>query len=116
VAWLVVLATASNTYGRVSCALCVEMRIDDLYHDCAKIQRVIWNLLNSGFNTTDTTVEPAEKSQTGFLGWGFQRRCRDHSELIDWAEEYKVLKCMDSWLTLEIIVVGYEKSGALILS
>lgn len=42
--------------------------------------------------SADSTLEPAENSQTGFLGWGFKRTCRDYNELMDWAEEWKAFE------------------------
>jgi len=42
--------------------------------------------------SADSTLEPAEKRQTGFLGWGFRRGCRSYDELINWAEEFQVFE------------------------
>lgn len=37
----------------------------------------------------DSTLEPAEGVQTGFLGWGFRRRCGDFEGLRVWAERWR---------------------------
>lgn len=42
--------------------------------------------------SADSTLEPADNSLMGFLGWGFQRQCRSHDELLHWAEKWKAFE------------------------
>ena len=42
--------------------------------------------------SADSTLEPAENRQTGFLGWGFKRSCSNFEELKDWAEKWKAFE------------------------
>ena len=39
--------------------------------------------------SADSSIEPAGKRIEGFLGWGFQRQCRDYGGLMDWAEKWR---------------------------
>ena len=42
--------------------------------------------------SADSSIEPAGSRVEGFLGWGFQRRCRDYEELKEWAEQWKAFE------------------------
>lgn len=42
--------------------------------------------------SADPTLEPTENAETGFLGWGFQRQCRDYDALKEWAEDWKAFE------------------------
>ena len=39
--------------------------------------------------SADSSLEPAENARAGFLGWGFQRQCRDFRSLMVWAETWR---------------------------
>ena len=39
--------------------------------------------------SADSSIEPAENVESGFLGWGFRRQCRDYGQLKDWAERWR---------------------------
>lgn len=39
--------------------------------------------------SADSSIEPAGKRVEGFLGWGFQRQCRDYGGLMAWAEKWR---------------------------
>ena len=39
--------------------------------------------------SADSSIEPAGERVQGFLGWGFQRQCRDYAKLVTWAEEWR---------------------------
>ena len=39
--------------------------------------------------SADSSVEPAENVESGFLGWGFRRLCRDYGQLKGWAERWR---------------------------
>ena len=39
--------------------------------------------------SADSSVEPAEDVESGFLGWGFWRLCRDYRQLKEWAERWR---------------------------
>jgi hypothetical protein len=42
--------------------------------------------------SADSSIEPAGSRVKGFLGWGFQRQCKNYNELKDWAEEWKAFE------------------------
>ena len=39
--------------------------------------------------SADSSIEPAGERVEGFLGWGFERQCRDFDGLIAWAEKWR---------------------------
>ncbi|CAD6567421.1 MAG: hypothetical protein ASARMPREDX12_005823 [Alectoria sarmentosa] len=39
--------------------------------------------------SADSSIEPAGERVQGFLGWGFQRQCRDYGALMAWAEKWR---------------------------
>lgn len=40
-------------------------------------------------DSADSTVESAVDNENGFLGSGFERKCRDFPQLKQWAEEHQ---------------------------
>lgn len=42
--------------------------------------------------SADSTVEPAENHEDIFLGWGFERQCRNFDDLKDWAEKSRAFE------------------------
>jgi hypothetical protein len=38
----------------------------------------------------DTNLEPVKEDLGGVTGWGNPRVCRDHEQLVRWAEEWKI--------------------------
>ena len=42
--------------------------------------------------SADPSIEPADTRVDGFLGWGFQRQCRNFVELKGWAENSRAFE------------------------
>ena len=60
--------------------------------------------------SADSTIEPAGSCVTGFLGWGFQRKCSDYQELKDWAGLWSLrwlwIHCNTAGSTLILAYIG----------
>ncbi|KAI9648372.1 hypothetical protein NHQ30_003005 [Ciborinia camelliae] len=41
--------------------------------------------------SADSTLEPAGHAVEGFLGWGFERKCKDYESLMKWAEKWRAI-------------------------
>ena len=51
--------------------------------------------------SADSSIEPAVDTVNGFLGSGFQRKCRDFSELRIWAEKRRAFEAHGFLVTMD---------------
>ena len=52
--------------------------------------------------SADSSIEPVDNAAHDFLGWGFQRQCRNYDELKAWAEEARAFDA-HGFLALDLL-------------